>query len=589
MRGKLLFSFCLALLLGLTCALRSATADDLDYLFELPELSSSENAQARLINSQRQPFSPVYEISERSLTITIQISDGAYIYRDSLKLNAPQATLRLEDLPAGVMHEDFQGESEVYFQQVVIKATILSSEPGDLAVLHYQGCDSQGICYPPAVFSINLPQHQGLLTEIAGHVEQTIEDPDTAALDDNGLFSAKRMAGSLPLTLAVALLLGIGLDLTPCVLPMLSIFSAFIMGSGRCSFRRALLLNLSYLLGLAFTYTLIGLAFSQLGVLTHAYLQNPYVLLGCSALFLLFALDCAGLIKFDLPFAMSNWVSGAMQSRERGTVGAAALFGALSALLCTPCTSAPLAGALLYVLQTGDILRGTLLFLFIGLGMGLPLFCIGLFGAKFLPRHSELSVLIRRLMAVPLFMAAYLISNHLLGSWRYTVGLAFWGLLAGYAVFCLLDYFKMKSLLIKGWVAICLAAATAFVASALTFSPHTAPGFTVLEKEFDLNAYRGRPVIVTFAADWCVNCHQMDLEIYGTRTYAALSSGVPTVRFDFTDPDNYYNEELARQFKVVGVPYALLLNKHGEVVDTVAGFAGFDEIKELVQKAQQIK
>lgn len=541
----------------------------------------SDEAQQVLASSaaaapeSKLPFAVSADFAGGSAIFSFKIAPGAYIYKDSLKAVTAGSSIEctLAPLPAASAHQDAFGVREVYFEDFRVEVLILNSSEGEMLKLEYQGCDAAGICYPPSSESLKLPEHHSRITRLE---DAPIEDAEPS------LLSAEGMAQHFWLAAGLCLLLGAGLDLTPCVLPLLAVYSAMIVGSAKKTFGEALALNTAYLAGLVLVYAALGLIIASAGMAAHVWLHHPLVIILTAALFILLALNCAGAFAFNGLNRLNAAVQRRLSSQQRGKLGSAFSFGALSALLSTPCTSAPLAGALLYVLQGGNVAAGTVMFMAIGLGMGLPLFFIGIFGTRFLPKSGPAGELIKRLMAVPLIYAAFAVSAALLGERTWLVQLVVLSLCFAYMVWCLSAYLNFGTHRLRLLLGAVVFAGCCLGCLQLTSAP-LHHNFAALGTYADLQEYRGKPVVVTFSAEWCVNCHAMDASLYSSPEYQELTAGLAGVRFDLTDADSEANRELCEKFAVAGVPYLAVLDESGEIRAALAGYADFAEVKALLE------
>ncbi|HAH70481.1 MAG TPA: hypothetical protein DCL74_01690, partial [Succinivibrionaceae bacterium] len=335
-----------------------------------------------------------FDRNEGKIHFTIACTKGSYIYKDSLKLEtAKNSKIRLDPLPQSTVHEDALGRSDVYFGEIDICATVIQSYSDDDAVLSYRGCDGQGICYPPQEIRLALSDFKAQ--------PQKIETLDDQMQNEKNLTEKSQdiQGAGLFLRLLLFLILGAGLDLTPCVLPLLGIFSAMILGQGKNKLSKNLQLNAAYLAGLTATYTLLGWIFASLGMRAHVFLSSPYFTAGIALLLVLLACNCLGLISVRTPKLFNDPIQKKLTSQKRGTYISALCFGLLSGLMTTPCTSAPLAGVLLYITQAGDVFAGTLMFAAIGLGMGLPLCAVGLCGQGLIKKLSSSGRLVKKMIA----------------------------------------------------------------------------------------------------------------------------------------------------------------------------------------------
>jgi len=357
-----------------------------------------------------QAFAFDFQQSQRDLNLTWQIKEGYYLYRQQIKLTPANATLAAPTLPPGTWHEDeFYGKSEIYRQRLTIPVTLSQAEKGATLTVTYQGCADAGFCYPPetkvvplrtvlaASGSESVPAHPALPAsgqpkfnpplpvekrpELASQPEQPVQQEKSDAGDN--------APASLPFSALWALLIGIGIAFTPCVLPMYPLISGIVLGGKqRLSTGRALLLAFIYVQGMALTYTALGLVVAAAGLQFQAALQHPYVLIALSAVFILLALSMFGLFTLQLPSSLQTRLTLMSNKRQGGSPGGVFAMGAIAGLICSPCTTAPLSAILLYIAQSGNLwLGGGTLYLY-ALGMGLPLILVTVFGNRLLPKSG---------------------------------------------------------------------------------------------------------------------------------------------------------------------------------------------------------
>lgn len=531
------------------------------------------------------PFtaSGFFDKSTGNISFEITARDGAYIYKDSIEIEGSANTeLVIDRLPQGQMHEDLNGKNEVFFNSLSVSARLLKADDKGEAKLSFRGCDSDGICYPPKTVSIKLESYDSP-SSIKNSLNSQKAQENAVSEDKND--SAPLSGSSLITHLALFTLLGATLDLTPCVLPLLGIFSAMIMGQGAIGLKRALLLNAAYLSGLIASYTLLGWIFASLGMKAHAFLSSPVFTLILGFIFVVLSLDCLGIITLKTPKLLNDRIQQKLSSQKKGNLLSALSFGTLSGLMTTPCTSAPLAGALLYIAKQGDITAGTLMFAAIGLGMGLPLAAIGLFGSRFLPKPGAITGTVRELIALPLLFAAFMIMQPL---WDYNriAQIAFAAILMLLLVVILMKSAHSIPKSYCATVGILYAFCTAYIT--YEAQPHeTELPFTDLTSLSALDNYQNHDLYISFSAAWCGNCHVMDEKIYGQDDFKEelKKQSLNAIRFDLTDPDNGEIAKIASHFKISGVPAALIV-RDGEVIKRIDGYHEMDEIKAFMQSKQ---
>src|ERR1700704_4102961 len=365
----------IALLLSALPAARAANADD------LLEPDKAFRFSARALDAG-------------TVEVRYGIADGYYLYRERFRFATEPATVTLgqPQFPRGEIHQDaFFGKQETYRKELRIRLPLEAAGAERVKLLvTSQGCADVGVCYVPQVQSaeLRLASLGGSRSSIFKENDPFASSPErVAAAGDDVRFAGVLESGRLWLVMAVFFGAGLLLTFTPCVLPMIPILSGIIVGEGqKVTRRRAVLVSLAYVLGMAVTYTAIGIAAAFSGNLISAALQNAWVLGAFAAVFVGLALSMFGFYELQLP---SSWQARLTEASNRlggGHWGAVVLMGALSAAIVSPCVVAPLAGALLYIGQTRDaVLGGTALFS-MAIGMGAPLVLVGVSGGMLLPK-----------------------------------------------------------------------------------------------------------------------------------------------------------------------------------------------------------
>ncbi|MGH8683052.1 MAG: protein-disulfide reductase DsbD, partial [Burkholderiales bacterium] len=347
-----------------------------------------------------------FRLSARALDPTavevrFQIADGYYMYRDrfGFAVAGGGATLGSPEFPQGQIKKDeFFGTVETYRKQVAIRIPV-AGNAGKLALeVTSQGCADVGVCYPPmtqkveirpAAFSLGGPTQAAIPQTGAAFGGREVTNAP-AIVSDEARFERALASGNLLLMLAIFFGAGILLAFTPCVLPMIPILSGIIVGEGRAVTKaHAFALSVTYVLGMAVTYTVIGVIAALSGSLLSAALQNPWVLGAFALIFVALALSMFGFYDLQLPARFHARVTKASATLKGGEIGAVALMGMLSAAIVSPCIAAPLAGALLYISQTRDVVLGGSALFALALGMGVPLVAVGTTEGALLPRAGH--------------------------------------------------------------------------------------------------------------------------------------------------------------------------------------------------------
>ena len=539
-------------------------------------------------------------LDARTLELRYAIAPGYYLYRDKFRFALAPASVRLGavQLPAGKSKDDDNfGQVEVYYDEVVVRLPVERTDPAPLALeltATSQGCADAGVCYPPQkqVLAVALPALS-----------------DSAMADAPGGDEPGRIAQLLRNSggwLVVISFFGFGLLLafTPCVFPMLPIVSGIIVGAGRdghgVSHARGFALSLAYVIGMALTYAAAGVAAGLSGTLLSSALQNAWVLGAFALLFVVLALSMFGFFELQLPtFLQSRATQEAAQVRG-GSLPAVALMGALSALIVGPCVAAPLAGALLYIGQSGDALLGGAALFSLALGMGVPLLLIGASAGTLLPRSGAWMVAVKKVFGVVLLASALNVVAPVVPPVLQMVG---WGLLlivpAIYlnAIDPLPPHAGNWQRIWKGIGLSMLLAGAALLIGALSgardpWQPLAAlrgnavaaespvlPFVRVAnlgELEARVAAARG-PVLLDFYADWCVSCKEMERSTFAAPRVRQKLAGWTLLQADVTANSDDDRALLAR-FGLYGPP-GIVFFAGGKVVDDVrlVGYQNADD------------
>ncbi|KAF0865568.1 protein-disulfide reductase DsbD [Pseudomonas sp. LD120] len=503
-----------------------------------------------------------------------QIADGYYLYQKRLKFEG-LAQDHLPALPDGEHHSDeFFGEQTVYRQGLEVK---LPAAASGKVKLGWQGCADAGLCYPPQTLEVNLG---GAPAVAAGN----------SAATGNGTAQDQLLANDLQqkswgLGLLAFFSFGLLLAFAPCSLPMLPILAGIVVGSG-ASPRRGLALASSYVLCMALVYAGMGVIAALLGSNLQAWLQQPWVLGSFAALFVLLALPMFGFFELQMPAFLRDRLEGASRQRQGGSLIGCGVLGALSALLVGPCMTAPLAGGLLYIAQTGNALFGGLALFALGLGIGLPLLLLVTVGNRFLPKPGPWMNLLKGVFGF-LFLGTAIYMLRPVLSTSLWIGL--WGALVLVLAYCawqqraiagrLLHLFGAAALLLGLWGSVLLVGAAGgsddlwrplkvysggSVASSATahdaFTTVKSP--TELQRALDSAQAQGQWVLLDYYADWCVSCKIMEKTVFGQPQVMGALKDVRLLRLDVT-LDNADGRELLSRYKVPGPPSLLWIGPDG--------------------------
>ena len=578
--SRLLFPLLLlcALLAGLGSLPARASSTDL-----LSALGIEASAQPKFLKVD-EAFVLESEQQGNRLLLRLRIADDYYLYRHRFSFQGENLTFEEPVLPAGTDHEDdFFGKTQVYYREVQIPVTLTEAGQQASLKISYQGC-TDGLCYPPTDKRIAV---EPLVAE-PPHDQVDAPTPAPASSQQDQLAAALGNQGFW-LSVAAFFALGLGLAFTPCVFPMYPILTGIIAGAGhRLSTRRAFLLSFVYVQGMAVTYTLLGLVVASAGLQFQAALQHPYVLIGLSVMFVLLALSMFGLYTLQLPSSLQTRLSGFSNRQQGGSVAGVAIMGMISGLVCSPCTTAPLSGALIYVAQSGDLWLGGAALYALSLGMGLPLLLLGTSGGKLLPRAGAWMDVIKQLFGFALLAVPILLLSRLLSDQVATLLWLGWGLvLCGYLYHHNQHRAHSVGKSLGGFVLLLAMMGLVVVGKDLLLPPEganaaaqtQAPRFirikTLDDLKVQLAAARGKPVLLDLYADWCVACKEFEHKTFSDPDVQARFSEMVLLQADVTANDDA-DVDLLNGLNVLGLPTLLFFDRDGNEVNgqRVTGFMG---------------
>lgn len=520
------------------------------------------------------------------LTLSWQIHPDYYLYRQQIKIEPQHATLGKFILPEGIAHHDeFYGEVAIFKQQLVLKIPISQAAEGASVSVTYQGCAAAGFCYPPEVRVVPL-------NAIIASSAATVNPQGTA----QPTHDSAPVPAELPFSPLWALLIGIGIAFTPCVLPMYPLISAIILGREKPhSQRRILILAVVYVQGMALTYTLLGLVVAAAGLQFQAALQHPYVLIGLSVLFVLLALSMFGLYSLQLPASLQTRLVQWSSSQRGGSLAGVFAMGALAGLICSPCTTAPLSAILLYIAQSGNMLAGGGTLYLYALGMGIPLVVVTLFGNKLIPRSGPWMQYVKEafgfvILALPVFLLERVLGD----VW----GLRLWSLLA-IAFFGWAFVLSLKTH--SGWaraLQLLLLAALLIAARPLqdwAFNGNTQqveikhlsfqPVANLPQLQTALAQAQGKPVMLDLYADWCVACKEFEKYTFSDNHVQRQLADIVLIQADVTS-NSAEHAAMLKELKVLGLPTILFFDAQGKEVPA-ARVTGFMNATEFLAHLQQ--
>ena len=554
-------------------------------------------------------FKPsVKALDGQTIEVSYEIAKGYYLYRDKFRfaVDGDTATLGAPSFPKGKEHNDENfGKVEVYYKSVTTRVPVerMSSGPLPLKIkVTSQGCADAGVCYPP--------QTQVLGVELPDPASAPAASTLPAEGDESGRIAATLKNAGFWTSLAFFFIAGLGLSLTPCVFPMIPILSGIIAGQGhKNSHARGFVLSLTYVLGMAITYAAAGVAAGMTGTLLSAALQNPWVLGSFALIFVVLSFSMFGFYELQLPTALQSKLSEESGHLQGGRGVAVFLMGALSALIVGPCVAAPLAGALLYIGQTGDAVFGGVALFVMAIGMGAPLIAVGIAGGSLLPKTGAWMEGVKKAFGVLLLATAVWLVSPVMPT---VVSMLAWaGLLIIPAIYLhALDPLPPHA---KGWLRfwkgigiVMLLTGAALLIGALAGNRDplqplaglrgqavAAEGKrlpfervkSVAELESRVKA-AGRPVMLDFYADWCVSCKEMEHFTFSDPAVQAKLANFTLLQADVTaNTDD--DKALLAKFKLFGPPGIIFYDAQGQEISTVR-IVGFQDAAQFQKSLQQL-
>ncbi|MDX2367104.1 MAG: protein-disulfide reductase DsbD [Colwellia sp.] len=573
-----------------------------------------------------QAFSFNFDQQNDQLHINFDISEGYYLYRHQFKFTVNNASYSPIDLPIGLDHEDeFFGVQQIYKNQLNFTINIEQANENSSITIRYQGCAEKGLCYPPtkkvialnSVLAHNTSNNAtavfSALTNVNDSTNLTEQKTENTDVSNNQVTPSSEQhqladmlkQDSLIVTLIAFFVGGLLLSFTPCVFPMYPILTGIIVGQGKAlTTKKAFTLSFFYVQGMAVTYTLLGIVVALAGAQFQAVFQHPFVLMALSVLFIFLALSMFGIFNLALPASWQNKLNNISNKQQGGSITGVVMMGVISGLVASPCTTAPLTGALLYISQTGDVVLGASALYALSLGMGLPLLILGSSGGKLLPKAGAWMNIIKNifgllLLAVPIFLLERFIPE--------IASQALWALLllsaASYFYVTNINgnsrsfWFGARSLVIFLMLFVGANMAYQLVAPSQN-SPAVESNtiqkiqhFTQVETLEELQAAitqannQGKTVMLDLYADWCIACKEFEKYTFSdSKVQKALANSV-LLQIDLTDTGAKKNIELMEHFNVFGLPSILFFNVQGKELSQqrITGFMEADEFSAHVK------
>ncbi len=581
--------------------------------FFMALLLSANLAQSADFLMPDEAFQPYASVNKKNqIEAGVKISPDIYLYKDAFSvklLNAEDISIKDTQMPQSVDHHG----DKVYLKSPLYTLTLqkksgVSGKKEVKVVVSYQGCSEQGLCYEPYTKEFTLSVDSDALDEVGvvkeikqevKTVEKIVEKSESDAIADT------IKSGSLLFILATFFGFGLLLAMTPCVFPMIPIISGLIVSQGEgLTTKKAFALSLVYVLAMAVAYTIAGVLAGLFGANLQAALQTPWVVYSFSFIFVALAFSMFGFYELKLPDSLVNKVSSS--NKRSGFVGVA-IMGFLSALIVGPCVAAPLAGALIYIGQTGDAVLGGMALFAMSIGMGVPLIVVGVSAGKFMPKPGAWMNMVTAIFGVMMLGVAIWMLEKIVDSSVTVTLYAMLGL--GFGLY--LGVFEKEGHIFKRSVALIvfLYSLALFVGVLAGHVSMTQPlgflksntqvttnasienkelSFTVVTSIAELNkvleANKGKKIMLDFSAEWCTACKELEEVTFANEEVKAKLSDYILIRADVTE-NSAQNKELSKKYGVFGPPALIFFDKDLKVKESKT-IIGFIEPQKLIAHLQ---
>ena len=575
-------------------------------LILLVSLCLSLNGQAGLFDKKptfltsQQAFQFDAKQTGNQLALNWQIADGYYLYQKEVQITPTQAELGEWKFPPAERHQDeFFGDVEIFRNELALQIPLKSAQNGSVEI-HYQGC-TKGFCYPPETVNIPLQNVEAQAVNSAPNVANqdfANATENSTASHPTAISQQDQLASQLSenrLSIVWFFVLGLGLAFTPCVLPMLPLLSAIVIGNQeRPSNIKALLLSLTYVQGMALTYTLLGLVVAAIGLPFQIALQSPPVLIGLAILFTLLAASMFGLFEIRLPNAWQQKLNALSQKQSGGAFGGVFVMGMIAGLVASPCTSAPLSGALLYVAQSGDLFTGGLALYLLALGMGIPLVLITLFGNKILPKSGDWLLKVKTafgfvMLALPIFLIARLLPTQIEPLLWSTLALVF----LGWLISVIPATSVLKNAIRTGLFALFALSAYPWANLVWGNSSHSVETSShtkfirissLAELDTQLAEAKGKKVMFDLYADWCVACKEFEKYTFSDARVQQKLDEMVLLQVDMTR-NSSDNDAIMQRFQILGLPTILFFDEQGQEISQmrITGFLDAEKFLDWIK------
>jgi thiol:disulfide interchange protein DsbD len=515
----------------------------------------------------------------KQLDIKFKIATDYYLYKNKIDIKIdPILNFDLIKDNGEIKEDEFFGKQEVFYNDTTIK--IIPKAPLSKRyqiILQYQGCSEKGLCYPPVtkiIDSSNIKSYSSGVTN-----------------SETDILISKLSDQSFILTLLGFFLSGLLLSLTPCVLPMVPILSGIIISSNP---KNSIRLTLSYVAGITFTYTLLGIIAGLTGTLLSSSLQNTNFILFAGFLYFIFAIAMFGLFELTLPPKIQNKITNFLQSFKLENSLNVFVLGLISSLILSPCVAPPLAAAILYIGKSSDLILGGASLFFMSLGMSAPLLAIGIFSTKITPKPGPWMIIIKRLLGFILLAMAIYITRPLLSELVFFYSLFLILIVSIVFIIWSNKRNKMKTKVILTIIGLTMIGLIIFQMKPMWINSNheSKQKFTLINNIAELKNFltdtNKKPIMLDFYADWCVACLEYEKFTFNNPNVSNLLSDFELLQVDVTD-NKKEHQLLLKEFDLFGPPGIIFFDSEGEEIKELRtiGFKNATEFSSILLRIKK--
>ncbi len=564
--------------------------------------SSGWNGQSDSVLPESEAFTfETIALDANNLSTRFTMGDNIYLYKDKLKLKSLTKGIDIGELkfPKGKIKQDPHfGEVEVFFGQIEVAVLVKRQvgSPNQLQLqAEFQGCVDEGICYPPSrrLITVDLPDNT--------ITANSVDNSDSQKLSEQAQIQIDLEKNSWWKTILKFFGFGLLLALTPCIFPMIPILSGLIMGQGEITRSRSFMLSLVYVLAMALAYTTAGVIAGLLGANIQAALQVDWVIISFSLVFVALAMSMFGFYDLQLPASWQSKLSNVSNNQKSGSYIGVGIMGFLSAIIVGPCVAPPLAGAVLYISNTGDPIVGGFALFAMSMGMGVPLLLIGASAGKWMPQSGGWMNVVKSFFGIALIAMAIWFLSRIISPKATMILFGVLALLSSvfwyrYAVKNIKKGSKLIWLFLIFKVTLIAVGAAQIYGAVKGHTNFMQPltqkqvfkfqKVTSLEELQEVIAQSDKTVLLDFYADWCVECVHMENTTYSDGAVKDLLSSFTVLKADVTE-QNESDKALMKKFKIVGPPATLFFDKQGQLIQQ-SSFFGYKNAKEFIEHLRNL-